>query len=87
MVGGTFMSGPHIMALMIVIYGVALLSRRVSRQSSPFPVSPSLYPCTSIGLPGGLSLLSSPRGVPASGVCVSGLAGRLPSLHLLKEIE
>jgi hypothetical protein len=71
MVGGTFMSGPHIMALMIVIHGVALLSRRASRQSFPFPVSPPLDRCAPIEWPGGRSPRPSPCSVPASGVCSS----------------
>ncbi len=39
MVGGTFISGPHIIALMILIHGVALLARRANRQTSPIHVA------------------------------------------------
>jgi hypothetical protein len=36
LVGGTFISGPHIIALMIIIHGVTLLTRRASQQSVTF---------------------------------------------------
>jgi hypothetical protein len=76
MVGGTFMSGPHIIALMIVIHGVSLLTRRASLQTVPFLVAPPPDHSTVVDVPWGASPRPSPRSLSASGVCLYGL-GRL----------